>query len=93
MTLDDADVGKLLLNLINRSRFEYRVRDILEYIAKCVCCRSAIRDNYKKHHLYNKCVQKVQHDLDIVNMLKQDRQTKLLSQIVLDQRQKLLLRF
>jgi hypothetical protein len=38
-------------------------------------------------------VQKVQHDLDIVNMLKQDRQTKLLSQIVLDQRQKLLLRF
>jgi hypothetical protein len=38
-------------------------------------------------------VEKVQHDLDIVNMLKHHRQTKLLSQIVLDQRQKLLLRF
>jgi hypothetical protein len=91
--LEDGDIGKLLLNLINRSRFEYRVRDILENIAKCVCFRRVIRTNYKKHHLYNKCVEKVQHDLDIVNMLKHHRQTKLLSQIVLDQRQKLLLRF
>ena len=82
-----------MLNLINRRRFEYRVRDILEYIVKCVCCRSADRNKFKKHHLYSKCVEEVQHDLDIVNMLKQGRQTKLLSQIVLDQRQKLLLRF
>jgi hypothetical protein len=30
--LEEWDIGKILLNLINRKRFEYRIRDIIEYI-------------------------------------------------------------
>jgi len=58
--LGEADIGKVLLNLINRHRFEYRVREIIEYIVKCVCCRRA-RNNtkLKKHYMFQKCEDKM----------------------------------
>jgi len=72
-----SDIGNILLNIINRRRFEYRVSDIIEYLLKCVWCRRDIKRNikYNKHYLYEKCVTKMQHELDLVTMLKQGRQT------------------
>jgi hypothetical protein len=36
--LDDSDLNKVLLTLINRKQFVYTVSHILEYIFKCICC-------------------------------------------------------
>ena len=53
-SLDEGDITKVLLNLINRRRFDYRVSDIIEYIGKCVCLRKrgGIRANFKKHEMF-----------------------------------------
>ncbi len=70
--LDEGDIAKILLNLINRRRFDYRVRDIVEYIGKCVCLRKkvGIRSNFKKHEMFQRCEEKMEKELDIVNLLK-----------------------
>lgn len=36
--LDDGDLNKVLLTLINRKQFVYTVSHILEYVFKCICC-------------------------------------------------------
>ena len=43
--------------------------------------------------MFQRCEEKMEKELDIVNLLKQGRTTKLLTQTMLNQRQKLLLRF
>ena len=72
MSLDEDDIANVLLNLINRRRFDYRVRDILEYIGKCVCLRkkAGIRASFKKHEMFQRCEDKMEKELDIVNLLK-----------------------
>ena len=70
--LDEDDIAKVLLNLINRRRFDYRVRDIVEYIGKCVCLRkkAGIRANFKNHEMFQSCEEKMEKELDIVHLLK-----------------------
>ena len=60
------------MNLISRRRFEYRVRDIIEYLVKFVCCRKSLKLNrlYRKHHIFNKSEEKLEKELDIVALLK-----------------------
>ena len=72
ISLEEDDIAKILLNLINRRRFDYRVRDILEYIGKCVCLRkkAGIRASFKKHEMFQRCEDKMEKELDIVNLLK-----------------------
>jgi hypothetical protein len=72
ISLEEDDIAKILLNLINRRRFHYRVRDIVEYIGKCVCLRkrAGIRANFKNHEMFQRCEEKMEKELDIVNLLK-----------------------
>ena len=45
--LDDADIKEVLLNLVSRKRFIYGVKDLIEYIFKCLCLRRNLK-NLKK---------------------------------------------
>ena len=62
-----------------------------------MCCRNtkANRDSktVKPHYFYNKTFSKQSQELDIVHLLRQSRQIKLLTQVLLNQRQKMLLKF
>ena len=53
-SLDEGDIAKVLLNLINRRRFEYKFRVMVEYIGKFVCFRKRgdKKDNFKKHEMF-----------------------------------------
>jgi hypothetical protein len=83
-TLDDTDVHWVLLNLINRQRFVYTVKDIFNYVTKCIRCRKG--DEIKRHEMYSKCEEKIDNELDVLKLLKLGRQVKLLSQVMLNQR-------
>jgi hypothetical protein len=83
-TLDDTDIHWVLLNVINRQRFVYTVRDIFNYVTKCIRCRKGAE--IKKHELYSKCEEKIDNELDVLKLLKLGRQVKLLSQVMLNQR-------
>jgi hypothetical protein len=91
--LDDADIKEVLLNLVSRKRFNYGIKDLIEYIWKCLCLRRNLRSLKKKHRLFEKCEEKLDKELDVVHILKIGRQFKILSQILLDQRQKVMARF
>ena len=56
--INKNDVNMILMNLINRKRFIYSARDILNFLMKCICLRKLgpLRKNskYKKHFIYNK---------------------------------------
>lgn len=47
----------------------------------------------KDHFIFKKCEERLNMELDIVSLVKQARQTKLLTQVMLSQRQNMLLRF
>ena len=83
--MDDADIKEVLLNLVSRKRFIYGIKDLIEYILKCLCLRRNLR-SLKKHQLFEKCEEKMDKELDVVHILKIGRQFKILSQILLDQR-------
>ena len=76
-SLDDTDVHWVLLNLINRQRFVYTVKDIFNYVTKWIRCRKG--DEIKKHEMYSKCEEKIDNELDVLKLLKLGRQVKLLS--------------
>jgi hypothetical protein len=48
---------------------------MIDYIGKCVCLRKrgGIRGNFKKHDMFIRCEEKMEKELDIVNLLKQGR--------------------
>jgi hypothetical protein len=91
--LDDADIKEVLLNLVSRKRFIYGINDLIEYILKCLCLRRTLKHHLKKHQLFEKCEEKLDRELDVIHILKIGRQFKILSQILLDQRQKVMTRF
>lgn len=76
---------------------EYHFKHILEYLWKCLCIRNLSKNKHKKgiklHYLYNKCEDLLNNELDIVQIMRQARQTQILTQIILNQKQKMLLRF
>lgn len=76
-SLDDTDVHWVLLNLINRQRFEYTVKDIFNYVTKCIRCRKG--EEIKRHEMYSKCEEMIDNELDVLKLLKLGRQVKLLS--------------
>jgi len=53
--LDDRDVDNILMGIVNRQRFTYTPKLIIEYILKCVCFRrkNKLRKIQKlRPHLY-----------------------------------------
>ena len=83
--------------MIHRKRFKYTLIDVFNYISRCIYCRDLKANRHKKkfknHFLYEKCEEALKTELDVVSLLRQARKTKLLTQILLNQRQKMLLRF
>ena len=78
--------------------FSYTRKDRVRYVFSCFCCRRAhdpkkrvIYD--KKHFLFNKGEKKMYYEIDIITLLRSMRQTRLLAQGILDQRQRTLLKF
>lgn len=92
-----ADIYSLFFAFLNRARFSYTGWDILEYCLKCLCFRDtgdARRENgFKKHFLFEKAEEKFMNELDVVRIVKTLRKFKMLSQALLTQKHRLVLRF
>lgn len=71
--------------------------DIRNYICSCICCKTTKRiklnPELKKHVIYERGSKKLLQELDCVTLLRSIRQLKLLTNIFLNQNQKLMLRF
>ena len=81
--IQDGDLDSLFFAFLNRSRFNYTLSDILEYIFRCVCLRG-VSDNrrrrlYKKHFLFEKAEEKFMNELDVVRIVRSLRKFKMLS--------------
>ena len=96
-TIDDHDKDRLLDEMDRRDRFTYTLRDVWDYIGHCICCKSIkkikLDPELKKHIIYKRGSKKLLHELDCITFLKSIRQLKLITQIFLNQNQKLMLRF
>lgn len=95
--LKEDDVNNVILTLINRKRFKYSASDILAYVYRCMCLRK-VKENrrdgrFKPHFFFKKCEELLNEELDIVSIMKHARLTNMLSQIILNQKQKMLMRF
>eukprot|EP00347_Sterkiella_histriomuscorum_P010637 403375507 len=95
--LEDFQITKLINEILKRRRFHYGYKLVLDYLCKLACCRNLDKlkkdIGYRPHHLFNKGNEKLEQELDIVNLLKSIRQLRLLSKILLPQRNRLLLKF
>jgi len=102
--LSQPELQLALKNIINRARFHYSGSDALDFLVRCLCVRK-IRfsktkmskeewsETVRKHYLYQKGADKLAKELDVVAILKTLRRVKLLTQTLITQRQKMLLRF
>jgi len=83
--------------ILGRQRFEYTFKDIVMYLAHCLCLRTddSFKDTHslRKHFLFDKASNKFSSELDIVNIVKTLRKFKLFAQAKLDQRHRMVLRF
>jgi hypothetical protein len=91
--LNLSEINTVLMNLVHRRRFNYTGRDIAEFVLRCLCFRKKKNKHYedkelwvqnvKKHYLFGKGVHKMNHELDVLNLLRTMRRVKLLSQTLL----------
>ena len=77
------DIGGILFAFINRMRFKYTVKHIIEYIFRCMCLRD-IEGNrrngkFKKHYLFEKAEEKFMQELDAIRIVKTLRKFKMLA--------------
>ncbi|CDW71370.1 UNKNOWN [Stylonychia lemnae] len=95
--LQEEDLNSILLNLIKRKRFSYTGRNILEYIVNCLCLKKIKtlkhQKAYKNQFIFKKGQDKFLDELDVISILKSMRQVKLLTQVLLNQRQNMILKF
>jgi hypothetical protein len=102
--LNPNEIYTVLMNLINRKRFDYTIKDIMLFILKCLCFRKIKlkkytgtkedwQKNVKKHFQFNEGEDKLFDELDVITLLKTMRRVKLLTQTLLTQQQKMVLRF
>ena len=102
--LNPNEVYTIITNLINRKRFNYTLGDIVHFILRCLCFRKIKfkkfsgskedwQKNVKKHYQFNEGEDKLFDELDVITLLKTMRRVKLLTQTLLTQQQKMVLRF
>ena len=76
------DVEELLKAFIHRSRFKYKLVQIFEYLGKCFCLRKtrSLRglDKNHIHYKFKKGKRKLEHELDVIQLLKNMRKFKLI---------------
>lgn len=102
--LNENEIYTIVMNIINRKRFKYSIGDIFKYILTCLCFRKLKLKKYvgsieeweksmKKHYQFNEGEDKLFDELDVISILKSIRRVKLLTQSLLTQQQKTILRF
>ncbi len=104
--MKDADVQetlpesyfKVVLDYVRlRQLFKYGYREIFHYIFHCLCFRKgSFKKGYKeytKHNQYNKGTKKLEHELDVVNLVREIRELRLMSQVLLGPNERMLLKF
>eukprot|EP00347_Sterkiella_histriomuscorum_P002468 403368032 len=95
--LDEEDVNELLVSFIHRTRFLYGTKKILDYIFRCFCLRklSKLRfdEQNKAHYMFKKGKKKLEQELDVIQLLKNLRKFKLIQQAMLNQKNRMLLKF
>eukprot|EP00347_Sterkiella_histriomuscorum_P023730 403333580 len=95
--VNGEDVDNLLLSFLSRMRFKYTLKLIFDYVTRCMFLRDLSRyknkKHYKKHYLYQKGEEKMNQELDVIQLVKTLRKFKLLAQAMLSQNNRMLLRF
>ncbi|CDW91852.1 UNKNOWN [Stylonychia lemnae] len=95
--IDKNDVHSLLQSFTSRRRFSYNPYQILRFVMKCLCWRSLrqkkLNNVYKEHYLFKKGKEKLEMELDVIQLVKTLRKFRLLSQAILNQPHRMLLRF
>ena len=92
--LSQDDLKLITMNLVNRKRFIYTVKDIVSYVLNCICLKrikfrkykgtkEEWRKTLKKHYQYDEGEDKLQDELDVVTLLKTIRRVKIISNIVM----------
>ena len=92
------NVESIITAMVTRKRFVYTLKNIFEYMLKCLCFRDLYKMRKKgqkvnKHIYINKAEDMLTNELDIRTLLKSNRNLKLVQQVVLSQRNRMLLRF
>jgi len=89
------NLKSLFTSIINRTVFAYTTKNVWEYIVFCVRCRKrgSLKRNklFRKQYLYSRGVGKLQQELDAIHILRTLRQQKLLSSVMLSEKQRVLL--
>jgi hypothetical protein len=87
INLKEVDVKTLLQSMIKRRQFKYTPKLIAEYFLKFIWCRNLKKGREQSlispHYLFEKCEEKLNHELDIMHLMKQSRATQLLQQVIL----------
>jgi hypothetical protein len=99
--LQTSDVTTILNEALSRKRLVYGTRDLLVYMFKCICYRSqsslvraqAKSAEIRKQFFFEKATDHLQRELDIKTLLMSIRKLKLLTSVIMDQRQRFLLKF
>ncbi len=96
VSLKLEDLNATFTSIVNRSRFRYKFKEVIDYMVNCICIRRMKKlktSRHKKHFLFLKGVEKIEQELDVVNLIRQIRKLKLMTKILFNSRQNTLLKF
>ena len=97
--VEEDYLKKVLTFVLLRARLIYGYTEILHYIFRCVCFRKRPKHLseeptlHRRHHIYHRGNQKLERELDIINIVKSIRQLRLMAQILLSPSERMLLKF
>ncbi|CDW88989.1 UNKNOWN [Stylonychia lemnae] len=95
--LHDNMITRIIDEILLRKSFQYGYRMIIDYLFKLICCKSVKRlktdGGLKQLFKYLKGNERLEQELDIVNLLKSIRQMKSLIEFLLPLRRRILLKF
>jgi hypothetical protein len=81
--MEGSDIHSLFFAFLNRQRFAYSLKDIFEYMLKCLCVRDTgelrQRAAVKRHFLFEKPEEKFSQELDVVRIIRTLRRFKMLA--------------
>ena len=91
-------IKRILEALLLRTRFIYGYIEILHAIFICKCLKNNKKDKTmttleRRQVLYHKGEEKLERELDVVNLLRSIRQLRLMAQVLLGPQERMLLKF
>lgn len=92
--MNDVDKLKIKNLVMARRRLNYNTWHIFEYLICCLWCRQrSNRKRWKNHLLFLRAEDKLNEQLDVVNIIRWIEQLKLMSKCMLNNKQKFWLKF